>query len=372
MTKRIAGLILAAGHSSRMGELKALLPFGADNVIVNEIKCLMEADISDIYIVVGYQADQIRSALNDYPVKFILNERYDDGMFSSIKAGLKAIEGFSFDGFFLIPVDFPLIRPFTLLRLMNEFENGTGSIIYPSYQFKKGHPPLISSKYIDAILNYDGDGGLKGSLMQFNDEAVYVLNGNDTILIDIDTKQEYQEALSYGKKRSIPLEDECEFIFNLFNVSERVIKHGKAVGEIARSVASLLNDRGFKMDLDLVYWSGLLHDFRKGTPLHAEAVAKTLNQMGYPRVGRIVENHMDIKGDYLNRICEESVIYYADKLLKETEIIPIEDRLVQIEQKSIIDPNVSVDARKRILNAKKVQDQIENVIGTSVIDWLRR
>lgn len=372
MAKKIAGLILSAGYSSRMGELKALLPFGDEMVIVRQINCFIEAGVSDVFIVVGYEADQIREALRNYPVQFICNENYSDGMFSSVQSGLKNIKDKFFDAFFLLPVDFPLIQPYTLEMLIKKFKEDTASIIYPSYNYRKGHPPLISGILIDKIIEYIGDDGLKGILKKYDNEAAYIVMGNETALIDIDTKQHYYEALNYLNNKIMPSYEECIHIYNFHNVSKRVIDHCKKVGEVAKIIAVALKEKKCDINPDLVYFSGLLHDFKKGTPNHAEEAAKIIRKTGYEQVSEIIKNHMDIHESYRYQICNESLLYYADKIVKETKIIGIEDRLLKTNGAGNFqsDVNITLYSHKRLMYAKFIQDKIETALETKVIDLL--
>jgi molybdenum cofactor cytidylyltransferase len=370
MSKKAAGLILAAGLSSRMGELKALLHFGEDTLIERQVKSFIRADINEVFVVCGYRADEIKAAVKDYPVHVVLNENYIQGMLSSVKKGLEAVNRGSYDCIILLPVDYPLIQPYTIEMLASKFSASRASIVYPSYNYKKGHPILISTELIDAILAYDGEGGLKSVLKDYEKEAEYVDVGNASVLIDIDTRQDYARALDYMNNLIMPNLDECRIIFSNHNVSKQVIEHGKTVGEVARAIAQGLVKKNYEVDPDLLHICGLLHDFMKGHKNHDKTAARILVNMGYKKIASVVENHMSIQEDYKNRICNESVLYYADKIVKGTAVVTINNRISNINE-----PDKLPFAAKRIKDAKKIQDMLEQALdiklpqGLNALKW---
>jgi len=360
----IAGLILAAGYSSRMGSLKALLPFENQILIKKQIQCFRDAGVSNVYIVLGHRADEIKAVLiNEENIQYILNEFYSEGMLSSVQAGVKGIHKRRYEAFFLMPVDYPLIQPYTLEILINEYYDGVKTV-YPVHKNRKGHPPLISCSLCDDIIYYRGEGGLKNILKQYDQKAVYVETGNDTILIDIDTKQDYESALRYTKSRIMPGPEECNFILQYHNVPKKVIHHGKRVGQVAKVIADILREHHVEINSEIVYVSGLLHDFKKGTKNHALEGAKILHKMGFKMLSTIVKNHMDIEEKYLKSISEVSVLYYADKIVKETCIIDLKKR---IKEKQEINPFI----KKRMNDAGVIEKNIEKVVQKPVRDLIK-
>lgn len=190
----IAGLILAAGLSSRMGETKALLRFGGGALIEYQIRCILGAGISDILIVTGHDAQSVEAKISAYTVKTVYNENYSDGMFSSVKEGLKAVKHGGYKAVFLLPVDCPLVSPEPIIALAGRFSKGDVKIVYPCHKGRRGHPPLICASLIDGILAYTGEGGLSGAL-SLSEGAAVSLEAGCGCLSDIDTREDYIRAL---------------------------------------------------------------------------------------------------------------------------------------------------------------------------------
>jgi molybdenum cofactor cytidylyltransferase len=87
-----SALILCGGRSSRMGDFKALLPLGGDTVIERVIRLFREAGIADVTAVLGHRPQSTLPVLERHGVRPVVNDRYDEGMFSSVKAGVRALD----------------------------------------------------------------------------------------------------------------------------------------------------------------------------------------------------------------------------------------------------------------------------------------
>jgi CTP:molybdopterin cytidylyltransferase MocA len=197
--KRYAAIIIAAGFASRMGSFKPLLPIGSKNAIDHAIAAFSDLEIDPIIVVTGHNSDTLTDYLTNKPVTCIHNSNFEKGMFTSIQAGVEALPK-NISGFFIHLADIPLVKQDTITLLKAAFEQNTCKIVYPSINYKKGHPPLLSKKLIDPILNHNGDGGLKKLLSLFNDDAIYVTVDDPGILMDMDTPEAYKNIQEYYKK----------------------------------------------------------------------------------------------------------------------------------------------------------------------------
>lgn len=190
LKKDLAAIILAAGYSSRMKLFKPLLPLGSSTVIENSIDSFLEAGIENITVVIGFQANKLIPVLEHKGVKWIYNEKFSEGMYSSIIAGVKSLPS-HVKGFFLLPADIPLVKWETIDSLVEGYRQSNQSIIYPTFLERRGHPPLISSCLFPEIIKYDGSGGLKALLNKYEDQAYYVEVEDGGTIFDIDTYEDY-------------------------------------------------------------------------------------------------------------------------------------------------------------------------------------
>ena len=115
---QISSIILAAGESKRMGKSKLLLKLGKSNIITISLQNYLKADISEIIIVLGHEAEKIKNSISvqDKKIKFVTNVDYKKGMSTSIKCGVLAALKES-EAFLIALGDQPLISPKIINRL---------------------------------------------------------------------------------------------------------------------------------------------------------------------------------------------------------------------------------------------------------------
>jgi molybdenum cofactor cytidylyltransferase len=193
-----AAIVLAGGRSTRMKQLKPLLPLGGETIADRVIDLFLNAG-TDVLLVAGYRHDDVADGIKKRDITIVDNPDYEKGMFSSVQAGVRHI-GPGYKAFFISPVDIPLVRPATIRRLMEEEEKNPGKIIYPVFGGKRGHPPLIPSALAPAILGWEKGGGLKAVLRSREELALEVPVPDSFILFDIDTPEDYAELLERFKR----------------------------------------------------------------------------------------------------------------------------------------------------------------------------
>ncbi len=198
VNNRIGAVILAAGYSSRMGAFKPGLHIGDETVISRLVGSFRSAGISDIVVVSGHNRQELLSLINGLEVTESYNEKYPEGMFTSIQAGVQKTDK-ALRGFFLIPVDCPLLEAETIDLLVSNIRDDS-SFVVPCYRGKKGHPLYIPMKYRDEILNYDGNGGLKAITDKYDDQMIRIETGRESTVMDMDTPAAYEELKAFYQR----------------------------------------------------------------------------------------------------------------------------------------------------------------------------
>ncbi len=195
MTSEISGIILAAGLSTRMGEPKQLLPFGGSTIIETVIDNLLGSKLSEVIVVVGHEAEKIRTHIQHKPVKIVFNPDYQEGMLTSAQFGVQSISA-SADAFAMTLVDLPLITPDLVNIVIDTYVQTEGGIAVPSHNYRRGHPVIFDRCYAADILALDGDsGGVRSLFQKYSDDIHYVSVDTDRVLTDIDYRTDYEEAL---------------------------------------------------------------------------------------------------------------------------------------------------------------------------------
>ena len=357
----LAAIIVAAGYSSRMKSFKPLLSLGGSTVLEKAVDSFRKAGIRDIRVVTGYRAEELLPVIDRLGVQLIDNDNFAEGMFSSITAGVKSLTA-GVRGFFILPVDNPIINRDTIEKIQTTFFSTEFGIVYPTYEGLRGHPPLISSSYVNKVLAWNKPGGMRAVLEQYEHDAVDVAVVDPGVLLDMDTPEDYQQMLKYCGDigTQIPSEEECYAIIKRSNTPEKVIKHCQQVAQLSCVIASALTRSGCQLNLELIKAAALLHDLAKGKPNHAQVGASML--ANYPEIAKIVAEHTDICLNFDQPIAEKEIIYLADKLVLGDRIISLQDRFAGPLELHKNDQEVTRKIRQRFSNAETIQTKIEQII----------
>ena len=358
---RVAVVILAAGLSSRSASFKPLLPLGEGTIIERVISIFQHNNV-DVHVVVGHHRDEVRTTIKNPNVTIIENPDYEHGMFTSVQAGVLDL-GSDYDGFFIMPVDIPLVRPETIARLLSESEQNTDKIIYPVFGGHRGHPPFVPASLISAILGWNKDGGLKAVLSGYENKALQVPVPDENILFDVDTPEDYQELLNRFQRIQIPTDDECEAILDIFRVPQDVQQHSLRVAEVAAIIGKALNESGHKADMEAIRSAAILHDIAKEQPEHDAAGGWMLRSMGFGYIGDIVAVHTEL-GDADAKITLESkIVYLADKFVNGTRLVNVEERYQSSKNRFAATPEIEANIARRKARALGVKQELELLIG---------
>ena len=194
----LAGIVLAAGYSRRMGSFKPMLPLGHSTVLQTAVHALLDAGVPDVVVVTGHRADDLRPAIEALGVRTTHNPDYPGGMYTSVRAGAAALSPRA-NAFFLLPCDIPLVRPSTVEALAEARESaGAPPVCYPVLEGRRGHPPLISTRLVPEVLAVsDPPGGLRALLRPHASEAVHLDVDDPGVTMDLDTPGAYQRMVRY-------------------------------------------------------------------------------------------------------------------------------------------------------------------------------
>ncbi len=321
-------------------------------------------------VVVGQRADEITPVLDRLGVRWVFNADYQLGMFSSVLAGVRSF-GADIDCFFVLPGDIALVNPETIQALLNAYNRDDPKIIYPRYDGRRGHPPLIPAAYLRQHLPSDYTGGLRALLGRYEHNAMDMDVMDENILLDCDTPSDYQALLERRSREGVPTEAECEAVLSRLKVSGEVIAHSFLVAELARILAVHLNSAGLALSLPLVFAAGRLHDIAKGRPDHAGEGARLLAEMGYPRVGAVVAKHTDIQSSGPS-VDEADLIYFADKCVQEDRPVCLEERFEKSLDRYADRADICRKISERFENARDIGKRIEASFERPVEDVIRR
>ena len=191
-TAMVSAILLAAGESKRMGELKLLLPFGTSTIIEKSIDNLLSSRVDEVIVVTGYKAEEVIKRIAGKEVRIVVNPHYRQGMSTSITAGLNLIDRKA-KAIMIALADQPVIDSRVVNDLIEEFCRHSKGIIVPVYQGKRGHPVVFSVKYKKELLKLGGDVGGKEIVAQHPNDVLEVPVESRGISIDIDNLSDYEQ-----------------------------------------------------------------------------------------------------------------------------------------------------------------------------------
>lgn len=187
----IAGLILAAGESRRMGRDKALLTFHGKTFLETLVENLSAAGIEKIVVVLGHHAAEIQNTVRLAGANVVVNRDYRFGQTSSLQAGLRAVEADPPDAVILCLVDHPVISAKVIRMLIERFERTHPSVLIPTHKGERGHPIVISRQLFAELLSLPPDAAANTVIRKYRPATEFVEIADPGILVDVDDPKAY-------------------------------------------------------------------------------------------------------------------------------------------------------------------------------------
>lgn len=196
---RLVGLITAAGTSTRMGGFpKPLLTVERQRFVERLIEQYDRAGVAETVVVLGHEAEEVRTRADLSGARVIENERYEEGMLSSVRAGVRAAREADADGLLLSPVDYPLIPAAVIRAVAESFAADRGAdVIQPTADGGRGHPPLFAASTFEALLHDPAAEaeGARAVVYAEDTDTREVAVDDERVFVDVDTPAEYWDAI---------------------------------------------------------------------------------------------------------------------------------------------------------------------------------
>ncbi|HMI93579.1 MAG TPA: nucleotidyltransferase family protein [Polyangiales bacterium] len=187
---RIAGIVLAAGRSARMGRNKLLCDIDGAPLIAHATDAALGAGLQPVCVVTGHEPERVRGALAERDVSFAHNDDYAQGLAGSLRAGLDALNalGSQHAAVVVLLGDMPRVRAAHVQLLIAAFiESGANAICVPEHQGRRGNPVLWPACDLAALRAQSGDVGGRALLQTHADRVRRVAMPDDGVLIDVDS-----------------------------------------------------------------------------------------------------------------------------------------------------------------------------------------
>ena len=188
-------MLTAAGVSSRMGELKQLLPWKGTTMIRHQIGVLDESGCDEIIVVLGYKTKRIEDDIRCTGVKIVHNPDFRLSKALSIRIGMSAVSE-SQHSIVLLGVDQPRTKSI-VSRLIVSHKDNSALITSPMVNGRRGHPAIFSSSILGDLMSVDDDSlGVKGVFERYKKFINFVDLQDPQVRLDLNNKRDYDEA--YG------------------------------------------------------------------------------------------------------------------------------------------------------------------------------
>ena len=194
--RTVAGVILAAGESRRMGHDKALLPLGERTFLSHLIEVL-QGEVAPVVVVLGHHADEIAKTLTAPSETIVLrNPDYPLGQLSSLQVALRHLENQRVAGTLVCLVDHPAASKMVVRELVKRFRKSAAPLVIPTYNGRRGHPVLFSRCLFPELLKAPLEEGARSVVRQHGGEIEFVAVNEPGILLDVDVPADYQALLA--------------------------------------------------------------------------------------------------------------------------------------------------------------------------------
>jgi molybdenum cofactor cytidylyltransferase len=181
----VAGILLAAGMSTRMGTNKMLLEIEGESLIRRSVRRAVEAGLSPIFVVLGHEAERAQGEIADLPCRVVINEHYELGIASSLRAGFAALPPECGAAIVLL-ADMPHISPEMLGALVDHYAR----LVASQYGEVKAPPTLYDASLFEELRAASDARCAQQIVRRHLDEAV-VLSWPPECLEDLDRPEDW-------------------------------------------------------------------------------------------------------------------------------------------------------------------------------------
>jgi CTP:molybdopterin cytidylyltransferase MocA len=197
----ITPLLLAAGASTRMGRTKALLDFDGRTTL--DLALAAVKGLGTPVVVLGAAREEILNRVALGSVQLAINDDWERGQTSSLKAGLACLAPGA-SAFLFYPVDFPLVSAEEVSRVVDDFlaeKDPSKELFIPSYGMQRGHPVLCRRGVADEFLGLSDEAPARTVINLRPQRVRYVLFDQAYVLMDMDTPEDYTRCLEAFRAR---------------------------------------------------------------------------------------------------------------------------------------------------------------------------
>ncbi len=203
--RKVAGILLAAGASTRMGNLKQLLPVAGVTLIERALTAALESRLDRLVLVLGHRAPEIETALSGFvrnpKLTIVHNRRYREGISSSLVAGVEEI-AHSHDHAMILLADMPFIDHLVINLLIEGYLKAQLPIGAIKVGKHAAHPVMFRRDLFFELKTLTGDVGARSLLKKYDDRVCLIAPDAGYDERDIDNRADYLNFQTDLKERN--------------------------------------------------------------------------------------------------------------------------------------------------------------------------
>jgi molybdenum cofactor cytidylyltransferase len=192
--ERFAGVVLAAGQSTRMGRNKMLLEIGGRTLVRRAVSTALAADLDPVLVVLGHESDKVRADLSGLPCTPVLNREYASGMNTSLRAGIAALPDDVAAAVVLLG-DMPLVDATMVRSLVDALRRSRAPLALSTYGDVVAPPIVYGRPLFPELRALTADACGKSVIKRHRTEAVELPWPAET-LTDLDEPADVQRVLA--------------------------------------------------------------------------------------------------------------------------------------------------------------------------------
>jgi molybdenum cofactor cytidylyltransferase len=193
----VAGILLAAGLSSRMGSNKMLFELEGESVLRRAARRALAAGLSPLVVVLGHESDRARRELDGLSCQWVLNPLYEQGINSSLKAGVRTVRDLGAKAALVMLADMPFVTREMIAAMIARFRASTAPLAISDYASVNAPPMVYDQSLFAELLAMEGEGCGRQVVKRHKHEAE-VLPWPEAALADLDVPEDYERMKNGG------------------------------------------------------------------------------------------------------------------------------------------------------------------------------
>lgn len=191
----VAGILLAAGTASRMGNNKLLFQLNGESVLRGAARRALAGGLSPVMVVLGHESDKAYKEIEDLPCQWALNPLYEQGVNTSLKSGVLAVRRAARAAMVML-ADMPFVTPEMIAAMIERYRTTEAPLVISDYEGVNAPPMLYDRSLFDELLTTGPGEGCGRQVVRGHRQEAEVLRWPASALADIDVPEDYERALA--------------------------------------------------------------------------------------------------------------------------------------------------------------------------------